>query len=87
MRAQRGEKSSFRIGRRRRGRDRPWNPPRACRVEGAGAAARRYEESLGRFDTAIRLVPGMVMAYVNKGEALRIMGRYPQPLVHLCVLS
>ena len=43
----------------------------------------RYEDSLSRFDVAIRLVPDMVMAYVNKGEALRIMGRCRPDQTHL----
>lgn len=41
----------------------------------------RYEEALPKFDRAIELVPGMVMAYVNKGEALRIMGRWDDAIV------
>ena len=59
----------------------------ACVMKDAVAfITRRYGESLSQFDAAIRLVPGMVMPYVNKAEALRIMGRSaPRLSIHrLC---
>ena len=41
---------------------------------GALHALGRYKEALPEFDKAIRQLPGMVMAYVNKGESQRILG-------------
>lgn len=43
---------------------------------GALHALGRYREALPQFDKAIRQLPGMVMAYVNKGEAQRILGNW-----------
>lgn len=40
----------------------------------------RYKDALPQFDKAIRLLPGLVMAYVNKGEAQRILGNWTEAI-------
>ena len=47
---------------------------------GALHALGRYEDALPAFDKAVRELPGMVMAYVNKGEALRILGQWTEAI-------
>lgn len=48
---------------------------------GALHALSRYEESLPEFDKAIRHAPNMIMAFVNKGEALRVLGRWSEAIM------
>jgi protein O-GlcNAc transferase len=47
---------------------------------GALHALGRYKEALPEFDKAIRQLPGMVMAFVNKGEAQRILGNWTEAI-------
>ncbi len=40
----------------------------------------RYHEAVATFDQAIHLAPKTVMAFVNKGEALRVMGKWDEAI-------
>lgn len=49
---------------------------------GALHALAKYPDAVARFDQAIELAPNMVMAYVNKGETLRVQGLWDDAMVH-----